>query len=478
MHHFSIVCLLMFVVSVHATKHLVAPDALVPEEQLLGLSAQSVQHVAFDEWPAYAKECLLNHGGYACKPPEDFGGCDKCEQGVLFGATVHCQDGWMGDACDFGPQACGGSVCIDDRIREQVIQDKSLILDALELSSIIYVLPEDKISREKLCEGIAHKVRFHHKHYGSAQMRLEWGVAHSSFGQHKGEKLYAVAFRGTASESMQSFVTNWLTNLKLYGSDLDGMVVHGGFLEALQPHIEELIKDIREAAAGHQRMLVAGHSLGGGFANLFAYFIKKRLPHLKVQLITAGSPRVGDYRFMGKMEDSLEAIYRVNAWCDPIPRTPTNVLYGGGSTSVMHAGPQITVGAQIECWEDPIRYLSVAAHDIDLYITRVREGIEGSDISLCNSTEVLPLEHCISTDMSYEPIDDIAGEGRTTEAHPAACKQRCGAVDTCAYFSFWPDGGCHLSTADARKVASDEGVLSGPSSCADDSESSKKGADN
>ena len=36
--------------------------------------------------------------------------------------------------------------------------------------------------------------------------------------------------------NLNTFTANWLTNLKLLGSELDGMIVHSGFLDALLPH--------------------------------------------------------------------------------------------------------------------------------------------------------------------------------------------------------------------------------------------------
>jgi len=346
----------------------------------------------FTQWPSYARDCIEKHGE-ACKPPVDMGGCTGCSGGYLYGAYVDCSDAYQGDACDVGPR-CETKTCHDPRLTAAMKRDKSLILSALELSDMAYVLPDEPSQREKLCHNVDDNFAWHFKHYGSSQTRISWGVAHRSFGQHGGEGLYAISFRGTAAESMQSFATNWITNLKMYGWDIDGMVVHGGFMEALAPHKDALMKDLSTAMEGHTRLLITGHSLGGGLANLFALFAIKAFPHMKIELITAGSPRVGNLAFVNTLEQNTRLIYRAVAWCDPIARTPEDLVHNDDSflghslVPVVHAGPQVTVGNEFNSAECHLRMAGVADHSIDLYIKRVREGLPGDDHSLCHTNDV------------------------------------------------------------------------------------------
>lgn len=346
----------------------------------------------YSKWPRFARDCTEKHGE-ACKPALDFGGCTGCTGGWLYGAYVDCDPQYQGDSCDYGPH-CDKETCYDPRLKAAMKRDKSLILSALELSDMAYVLPDQKSERDKLCHKVDDKFQWHFKHYGDSQTRISWGVAHRSFGQHNGEGLYAIAFRGTAAESLQSFTTNWMTNLKLYGWDLDGMVVHGGFMEALNPFKDELIKDLSTLMKGHTRLLITGHSLGAGLANLFAYFAIKAFPHMKIELITAGSPRVGDVRFASTLEQQARLIYRVDAWCDPIPRTPTALLHqddsmlGHSLVPVIHAGPQISMANHFDYAECKLRMASTEDHSIDLYIKRVRAGLPGTDHSLCHTNDI------------------------------------------------------------------------------------------
>jgi len=53
---------------------------------------------------------------------------------------------------------------------------------------------------------------------------------------------------------------------------------------------------------------------------------------------------------------------------------------------------------------------------------------------------------------------------RTVETSPQDCQTRCSQTADCAFFSYWNDGGCHLSKAGATE-AEEHGVISGPPSC-------------
>eukprot|EP00443_Scrippsiella_acuminata_P049495 CAMPEP_0115413694 /NCGR_PEP_ID=MMETSP0271-20121206/22204_1 /TAXON_ID=71861 /ORGANISM="Scrippsiella trochoidea, Strain CCMP3099" /LENGTH=1013 /DNA_ID=CAMNT_0002837985 /DNA_START=263 /DNA_END=3301 /DNA_ORIENTATION=+ len=65
----------------------------------------------------------------------------------------------------------------------------------------------------------------------------------------------------------------------------------------------------------------------------------------------------------------------------------------------------------------------------------------------------------------------MAGQSRTIENNWEACQARCKYIEMlgCAYFSFWPDGGCHLQSKDATQTPADgwgaDQVVSGPGDC-------------
>jgi hypothetical protein len=272
------------------------------------------------------------------------------------------------------------AICPDDKLKQRVKDDKSLILTGLQLSKIVYT--ESKAQQEQACPGVTSKLPLKHMHFSSSDTEVKWGVAHGSFGQHKGEGLYAMTFRGTVSS------TNWLTNFKLLAHHWKGMVIHKGFFDALEPHKQVLIKELKKIAANHDRILITGHSLGGALATLFSYYVAEAFPKIAVQLITVGAPRVGDLHFADALETKLHLIYRVAARCDPIPTTPDRLWDVSHFTTrwVVHAGPQITVGAQYACVSTKriADYVTAAAHGVHKYIGRILHYVKGKDLSLCN----------------------------------------------------------------------------------------------
>mmetsp|Transcript_36587 Transcript_36587/g.104614 ORF Transcript_36587/g.104614 Transcript_36587/m.104614 type:complete len:694 (-) Transcript_36587:270-2351(-) len=62
---------------------------------------------------------------------------------------------------------------------------------------------------------------------------------------------------------------------------------------------------------------------------------------------------------------------------------------------------------------------------------------------------------CFRAGAWYDPVN-MAGQVRTVEPSAVMCQERCAAVEGCAHFSFWEDGGCHLQdqSAAVQEVAS------------------------
>ena len=87
--------------------------------------------------------------------------------------------------------------------------------------------------------------------------------------------------------------------------------------------------------------------------------------------------------------------------------------------------------------------------------------IDAVTVTLAEDT--LDETSCFKSNTLYSPVN-MGGQSRTVESNAAACQSRCGSVRGCAYFSFWPNGGCHLqsSASEARKAS---GVTAGPKAC-------------
>eukprot|EP00658_Telonema_sp_P-2_P013576 TRINITY_DN15144_c0_g1_i1.p1 TRINITY_DN15144_c0_g1~~TRINITY_DN15144_c0_g1_i1.p1 ORF type:complete len:542 (+),score=133.92 TRINITY_DN15144_c0_g1_i1:154-1626(+) len=134
--------------------------------------------------------------------------------------------------------------------------------------------------------------------------------------------------------------------------------VHAGFYNAVFPFLESLlgnasqyISDITKSSHKkkqqhhhHQAPIinVVGHSLGGALANLFSSVLSAIWPDTRIYLTTFGSPRVGSATWAAHMDQNPHLhILRVVNGLDIVTLIPTWI---GLMDTVMHAGPQLTVG--------------------------------------------------------------------------------------------------------------------------------------
>ena len=75
---------------------------------------------------------------------------------------------------------------------------------------------------------------------------------------------------------------------------------------------------------------------------------------------------------------------------------------------------------------------------------------------------------CYSSTGGQHPLNGVAGQFRTVTPTAALCQQRCEHVQGCGYFSWWADGGCHITGTNATLTRIGSGsIVSGPKSCGD-----------
>ncbi|CAJ1435628.1 unnamed protein product [Effrenium voratum] len=81
-------------------------------------------------------------------------------------------------------------------------------------------------------------------------------------------------------------------------------------------------------------------------------------------------------------------------------------------------------------------------------------------------TDNLPkLTDCAERGYRYEPPSMFLSP-RTVEPNWESCKSRCEMTLFCEHFVYWPDGGCHTSGSDSRRVVAENfEVISGPINC-------------
>ena len=128
-------------------------------------------------------------------------------------------------------------------------------------------------------------------------------------------RLALVAFRGTEPDSAFDIgIDASLAPLPWDGAGL----VHAGFAAAFDSVRAPIEQWLGTAGAGRTALLLCGHSLGGALATLAASVWRP------AQLITIGSPRVGDRQLV----DSLAGVdaQRIVNCCDLVARVPPALL--------------------------------------------------------------------------------------------------------------------------------------------------------
>lgn len=149
-----------------------------------------------------------------------------------------------------------------------------------------------------------------------------------------------LVFRGTTD------LRNWLTDLDCAFDLEDGCKIHRGFSRALDSVFNRVTAEILRPGYKGLRFWLAGHSLGGALAMLYAWrFFTAYHQTLFSGIYTFGQPRVGDRTFRDLYNFSgLKArTFRVVHANDIVPRVPW--LLGG----YKHAGHEVFFGGIANC---------------------------------------------------------------------------------------------------------------------------------
>lgn len=124
---------------------------------------------------------------------------------------------------------------------------------------------------------------------------------------------YAIIFPGTAS------LRDMLTDARVKKTEWHAGNVHEGF-HAAYDSVREKIEALLPADA---RLVIAGHSLGGALASLAAHDLGLESFYKVEQVITFGSPRVGNGLFARSYDDRLSSrTFRLVNDGDPVPHLP------------------------------------------------------------------------------------------------------------------------------------------------------------
>ena len=142
-----------------------------------------------------------------------------------------------------------------------------------------------------------------------------------------------------------------------------------------------------------------------------------------------------------------------------------------------------SISASLVCAIDPGDDAPLTMRGYDLQLCMVACEIEPSCVAinhvekhnycaLCTKVSKSPLLHddvmsyrfkrprCIFPNQRPPNLDSIPGQGRTLESDMSACRKRCARLTTCVYWSYWNNGGCHLS-AGGKPLKTENRVTTG-----------------
>lgn len=140
-----------------------------------------------------------------------------------------------------------------------------------------------------------------------------------------------LAFRGTQADRITDIVTDIETIFRPW--DMPPGQVHKGFgrtAEGLwQDDVKPWLQTLDKKPA---KLIVCGHSLGAAIATLLVVPAHQLLKVADTELVTIGSPRVGDQAFVSALQGQVKITRIVNC-CDVVTQLPPPLIF-------VHAGEQ------------------------------------------------------------------------------------------------------------------------------------------
>lgn len=131
-----------------------------------------------------------------------------------------------------------------------------------------------------------------------------------------------IAFRGTSSRP------NWISNInasqKRFQYIKEDCLTHRGFTDIYTSTRDKIISTVTTLSP-NKTLYITGHSLGAALATLCAVDIAANTPHISPNLITYGSPRVGDPAFSKTISKYVQNSQRFANIFDLVTYAPPSV---------------------------------------------------------------------------------------------------------------------------------------------------------
>jgi predicted lipase len=186
----------------------------------------------------------------------------------------------------------------------------------------------------------------------------------------------AIAFRGTPTYSPKEWRVNFECVMRKYDqfgqAGSMGLGVHEGFMGAYKCVAASINLWIwrSHSTRGTSRVFFTGHSLGAALATVAAFMAPPAFaPHWDVSfnLVTFGSPRVGDASFCAAVRGSIGACERLVHGEDMVPSLPLTYM------GYEHVPGPVLLPQMPRPWADCFAARHIFDHIPTLYADRLWE---------------------------------------------------------------------------------------------------------
>jgi len=207
------------------------------------------------------------------------------------------------------------------------VQPPDSIALAIEIARLAYLRADTDSAEHRRLKDDLSKADF-----GEPSVFNDAETDSQGFGALRDDGLALLAFRGTQSDRVKDVLIDLAVFKKPWPRV--GGAVHGGFADAadgLWPQVQPWLADTR---AQRRRLLVCGHSLGAAIATLLA------IPAGASEVVTIGSPRVGDADFKAAYDHAGIPTTRIVDNEDVVTRVPPSFL----PFAYRHVGTGLLIG--------------------------------------------------------------------------------------------------------------------------------------
>lgn len=139
-------------------------------------------------------------------------------------------------------------------------------------------------------------------------------------------KTIFASFRGSVN------IQNWIDNIhvsQIQPYNNTDISVEKGFYNLFTNLKDDVIKEIQDVSKKYntRELLITGHSLGGALSTLLTFeMLYVENTNMNIKLITFGSPRVGNKKFVSLFNDFSIYSNRITHYYDMVPHIPQEFL--------------------------------------------------------------------------------------------------------------------------------------------------------